>query len=160
MLRSLFDYPDPAAEKQPQELVLLRQWDDSQWAALIKHAEMRAFKTGDVVIQTGDTDNSFYIVVHGQLEVLIPYGKSGKMRHASVTTPGTVIGELAFLDSQPRSATLRALTDGEMLQVSRESFAVFAAHEPALARDILFELGRSVSIKLRRADHFISSHLK
>ena len=52
MLLSLFDYPDQAAEKQPQELVLLRQWDDSQWAVLIKHAEMRAFKTGDVVIRT------------------------------------------------------------------------------------------------------------
>ena len=160
MSRSFFDYPDQAAAEQPQELVILRQWEGAQWTTLLQHTETRRFKVGDVVIRMGDTDNAFYIVVQGQLEVLIPQGGSGKMRQAHIIDAGAVMGEQAFLDNRPRSATLRAITDGEMLQVSRESFTVFATYQPELARDVLFELGRSLSVKLRMANKFISTRLK
>jgi CRP-like cAMP-binding protein len=71
-----------------------------------------------------------------------------------------VIGEQAFLDGKPRSATLRAITDGEMLSVSLEAFQILAAHEPELARDMLLDLARTLSVKLRQANTFISNWIK
>jgi CRP-like cAMP-binding protein len=160
MLRSFFDYPDEPSSAQPQELIFLSQWDDAHWRILLKHTELRRFKAGDSVIRQGDTDRAFYIIVEGKLEVLIPQGNSGKIRRTQVREPGAVIGEQAFLDGKPRSATLRAITDGELLTVSLESFQLLAAHEPELARDILLELARTLSVKLRQANAFISNWVK
>jgi CRP/FNR family transcriptional regulator, cyclic AMP receptor protein len=160
MLDSFFNYPDQSAGTQPQELVFLPQWDDAKWAILLKYTEMRRFHAGDVVIRQGDTDRAFYIIIDGKLEVLIPQGSSGKMRRTQVREAGAVIGEQAFLDGKPRSATLRAMIDGEMLCVSLDAFQVFAAHEPELARDMLLDLARTLSVKLRQANIFISNWVK
>ena len=92
------------------------------------------------------------------LEVLIPRGASGKLRSTQVREAGAVIGEQAFLDGKPRSATLRAITDGEMLSVSLEAFQILAAHEPELA--MLLDLARTLSVKLRQANTFISNWIK
>ena len=160
MLGSFFDYPDQGDSVQSQELVFLPHWDDTRWATLIKYTEMRRFQAGDAVIRQGDTDRAFYIVIDGKLEVLIPRGTSGKLGRTQVREAGAVIGEQAFLDGKPRSATLRAITDGEMLSVSLDAFQVLAAHEPDLARDMLLDLARTLSVKLRQANTFISNWIK
>lgn len=160
MLQSFFDYPTQPDSPPAQELVFLPEWDDAHWQKLLKHTEMRRFETGEAVIRYGDNDRAFYIIVEGQLDVLIPHGTSGKMRKTQTREAGAVIGEQAFLDGKPRSATLRATAPGAMLSVSREAFQVFAAHEPELARDILFELARTLSVKLRQANAFISNWIK
>jgi CRP/FNR family transcriptional regulator, cyclic AMP receptor protein len=54
-----------------------------------------------------------------------------------------VLGEVAFLDGGPRSATLFAITDGELLRLRLESFEVLSARDPELGRAILFDLARS-----------------
>jgi len=157
-VRSFFDYPTQTESQPSQELVFLPAWDDAKWQKLLKHTEMRRFQAGEAVIQYGDTDRAFYIIVAGKL--MIPQGQSGKMRHTQTREAGAVIGEQAFLDGKPRAATLRAATDGEVLSISRDAFQVFAAHEPELARDVLFELARTLSVKLRQANAFISNWIK
>ena len=160
MLRSFFDYPEETASAQPQELIFLPEWDDAHWRTLLRHAELRRFKTGELVIRRGDTDRPFYIIVSGQLEVLVPQGSNGKLRRTQIRASGAVIGEQAFLDGKPRSATLRAVTSGELLSISPDAFQVLAAHEPELAHDILLELARTLSVKLRQANAFISNWVK
>lgn len=160
MLGSFFDYPDQSDGDQSQELVFLPQWDDATWATLLKYTELRRFQAGDSVIRQGDTDRVFYIIIDGKLEVLIPRGASGKLRRTQIREAGAVIGEQAFLDGKPRSATLRAITDGEMLSVSLEAFQILAAHEPEIARDMLLDLARTLSVKLRQANTFISNWIK
>ena len=157
MLPSFFNYPTQPDSQPSHELVFLPDWDDAKWQKLLKHTEIRLFRAGDIVIRYGDIDRTFYIIVNGRLEILIPHGTSGKMRQIETREAGAVIGEMAFLDGKPRSATLRAATDGEMLSISHDAFQVFAAHEPELARDLLFELARSISVKLRQANAFISN---
>ena len=61
------------------------------------------------------------------------------------------MGEVALLDGKPRSATVRALNDGQTVRLSLEAFHVFAAREPELALEFLFELGRILAIELRQA---------
>jgi CRP/FNR family cyclic AMP-dependent transcriptional regulator len=67
-----------------------------------------------------------------------------------------VVGEQSFLDHQPRSTSIRALTEGEVFRLSREKFLVFSAREPALARDLLLDLGRIVSLRLRDTTRFLA----
>ncbi len=160
MLRSFFDYPDQESPEASQELVFLPQWDDARWSTLLKYTELRRFRAGDMVIRQGDTDRAFYIIIEGELEVLIPRGTSGKLQSIATVRAGAVTGEQAFLDGKPRSASLRAATDGEMLALSLQAFEVFAANEPDMARGILLELARTLSVKLRQANAFITKWVK
>ena len=160
MLRSFFDYPDQAETKSADDLVLLPNWPEDKWSMLVKHGELLSFHTGDDVIRHGDTERSFFIIIEGELEILIPRGKSGQLKRTQTTGAGAVIGEQAFIDNKPRSATIRALTDGKLLRLSVDAFEVLAAYQPDIARDILFDLARILSIKLRHANLFISNWVK
>lgn len=159
MFQSLFDYPEQT-QTPNQDLVFLPHWDDAKWKVLLKYAEMRRFAEGDLVVRRGDTDRAFYIVIEGTLDILIPNGRGGMTKLTEIRETGAVIGEQAFLDGQPRSATLRATGDGVLLSVSLDAFDSLAAHEPDLARDILMDLARTLSVKLRHANAFISALLK
>jgi CRP-like cAMP-binding protein len=160
MLGSFFNYPSGDEVDESQEMVFLGEWDGEKWNKLLQHTQVRRFKAGENVIHKGDVDRAFYIVIEGSLDVLIPKGNTGRMQSVATVTAGTVTGEQAFLDSRPRSATLRAITDGEMLSLSLEAFEVFAAYYPELARDILLDLARILSVKLRNANKFITSRVK
>ena len=48
--------------------------------------------------------------------------------------------------------TLRALTSGELLRLGWDAFEALAAREPWLARELLIDLGRLLSARLRTAD--------
>ena len=159
-MNSFFNYPDQAEDQDQQDLLFLSTWDDSKWATFIKYTELRRFKAGDQIIRHGDIENSFHIIIEGQVEILTPLKHSSKMRRVRVPQAGTVVGEQAFLDGKPRSATVHALTDGSMLTVSQTAFNTFAIHEPDMARELLMDLARTISVKLRLANSFIAKLMK
>jgi CRP/FNR family transcriptional regulator, cyclic AMP receptor protein len=93
-------------------------------------------------VRAGDDDRALYLVLSGRLEALVGGSPS--------IDPGSVFGELAFLDGLPRSATVRAVEDGEALRLSFDAFEVLAARHPELGRAILLDLGRIAALRLRR----------
>jgi CRP/FNR family cyclic AMP-dependent transcriptional regulator len=68
-----------------------------------------------------------------------------------VIHPINTVGESAFLDGRPRAVTVRALTDGEVLRLSFDAFEALAARDPGLGREILLDVGRILSARLRAA---------
>ena len=68
---------------------------------------------------------------------------------SGVVHPITTLGEAAFLDGTPRAVTVEAMSEGEMLRLSFEGFEALAARNPSLGRDILLDLGRILSARLR-----------
>lgn len=155
-----FDYPEQADDASGGGLVFLPEWTEEDWALLARHAELRPFRAGEEAIRAGETDRSLGIVVEGRLEVLIPRGKLRKPLRLEVCDAGTVVGEQAFIDGQPRSATIRALTDGKLLRLTLDAFDVFSTHHPVLGRKMLFDLARILSLRLRRASQLVSSWMK
>ncbi len=156
-LSSFFQYPESESGDDSRDVLFLPNWAAEQWRKLLAHTETRRFTTGQVVIQPGEVDRSLYVITTGSLEVLIPHGRSGKLHRLALVEAGSIIGEQAFLDGRPRSATVRALADGEMLRLSLDAFEVFSMKHADLARDLLFDLGRILSIRLRHTEQFISS---
>ena len=126
----------------------------AQWDRLLPFVERREFRAGEEVIRRGEIDRALYIVVDGSLEARVTEGRAGK--GAAVHFPtGSVIGEIGFFDGQARTATVTAVTDGEMLRLSFESFKALATSEPELAQAMLLDLGRILAIRLRQTDEFI-----
>ena len=153
-MSSFFPYPVPSGEEEPDELVFMRERSPAHWDRLLQFVERRAFRSGEEVIRRGDVDRALYIVVDGNLEARVTESRGG--RGAAVPVPsGSVIGEIGFFDGQPRTATVTAVTDGEMLRLSFDSFQTLAVREPDLAQAMLLDLGRILAIRLRQTDEFI-----
>jgi CRP-like cAMP-binding protein len=81
---SFFDYPNapPASSGAPE--LLLADASDAEWATLLRHTRQRRFGQGDEVIRAGALEQSLYLVLEGQLEVLAEHGRRRYRRIALV----------------------------------------------------------------------------
>jgi CRP-like cAMP-binding protein len=152
---SFFDYPTETPVTLSDPDYFLPDASDEEWARLLEHTRPRWFEAGDAVISAGARDRSLYLVLDGSLEVLVERGRRGHQRVASLGA-GSVIGELAFFDGGARSALVRAVTAAELAELSPAGFEELAAADPALARRLLFELGRILAKRLRTSQQAAS----
>lgn len=147
---SFFDYPNEPPAPAGDADLLLADASDEEWATLLEHTRYRRFSPGDAIVTAGERDQSLYLVLEGQLEVLADRGRRGHRRIASVGA-GSVIGELSFFDGGGRSALVRAVTAAVLAELSPTEFDGLAAANPGLARRLLFDLGRILAHRLRTA---------
>jgi CRP/FNR family transcriptional regulator, cyclic AMP receptor protein len=145
---SFFDYPGEQSPAEPPAR-LLAEATDEEWAEVLKHAHYRQFRPGETVVTDGAREQSLYLVIEGELEVLVPR-RRGHRRIATISD-GSVIGELSFFDGAPRSALVRALTPALLAELSPSEFDALADANPSLARQLLFDLGRILAQRLRAA---------
>ncbi len=149
----LFDYAEsePAAGDPAggsPDYVFLKDISASDWNKILAHAEIKHFAAGQALIRAGEVDDSFYILSEGKVDVILP--NSGEV--LTTIDEGAVFGEMAFFDSLPRSATIRARTAGAAIRLSRDGFTRLSGWEPALARSIVFDLGKVLALRLRAAN--------
>ena len=132
----------PAA---PAEAPFLADSHAEDWERIERHAARRRFTAGEEIVREGEVDRSLIVVLSGELE-FVSHG-----RVLGVVEAPSLVGEVGFFDPGPRSGTLRARTDGELLRLGFEQFQSLAAASPSLARMILLDAGRVVAARLRRA---------
>jgi CRP/FNR family transcriptional regulator, cyclic AMP receptor protein len=103
----------------------------------------RTVKRGDVVVAQGERGDAIYVVARGSL--LVSRSNRGGERRALnvIEAPGS-FGELALLDGRPRSATLEALEECDLIVVSRAAFLGLLSRDPRLVDGLLRELGRMI----------------
>jgi SulP family sulfate permease len=134
-----FDYPtEPSRPVEHGLPSFLSGRDEEDWALLLDHTETLVFRPGEIVLAAGSVDRALYLLVQGWVKA--PSG---------VVHPITTLGEGAFLDGGARAVTVEAMSDGELLRLSYEGFEALAARNPALGRDILLDLGRILSARMR-----------
>src|SRR5438552_3767040 len=113
-------------------------------ARLAAYMDPIAVRAGDVVITEGDTGDALYIIVRGTFAVLA----GPTAQRLNTIGPGHYVGELALLVDEPRSATIRADTDGEVLRLERQQFMELLGRDAPAARAVATTLAR----RLRRRD--------
>jgi CRP/FNR family transcriptional regulator, cyclic AMP receptor protein len=145
---SFFDYPNEPPASAGNDALLLADASNQEWGTLLAHTRNRRFSPGDAIVTAGAGDQSLYLVLEGQLEVLAERGRRGYRRLAFVGA-GSVIGELSFFDGGSRSALVRAVTPAVLAEMSRPEFDALAAASPDLARRLLLDLGRILAQRLR-----------
>ena len=81
----------------------------------------KGWKEGESIISEGDVGDTAFVVVTGSLEVCV--GQGAEMAVLRALGPGDVFGEMAVFTSRPRSATVIATSDVELIEVTRSALA-------------------------------------
>ena len=89
-----------------------------------------------VLFLTDDAGDGCYRVEKELLKVSM-LSASGAERILAILGPGAIVGELAVLDGLPRSASVVALRDSDLLFVSRTEFNAYAQKHPELYQHLL-----------------------
>lgn len=150
-ISGFFQYPTEQDSSKTNGLLFLSDCDEKDWVKLLSYTETQRFRAGEMIMEQGDRDDALSFIQAGQVEVLLPGGRFSKVRRIAEMGAGSVMGEQSFLDGQPRSAAVRAITDVELCRLSHHKFNILAAREPQLAQQILMDLGRILSLRLREA---------
>jgi CRP/FNR family cyclic AMP-dependent transcriptional regulator len=76
---------------------------------------LRQLKQGELLFKEGDPSDSMYVVKKGRVSVFKLKGTQ-EVELAEVG-PGQMIGEMAFFDRKPRSASIKATSDTEIIEL-------------------------------------------
>jgi CRP-like cAMP-binding protein len=109
-------------------------------AGLAHVLEEVEYAAGTVLMRAGATEDWLFVLVDGEVEVV----KADRV--LSLTAP-TVVGEMAVLDPEPRSATVRAATTVSGFRLGRAEFEEAVRRSPDIALGVIVELVR----RLRRS---------
>ena len=99
---------------------------------------------GELLFARGDESGDVFVVVSGVLDATIE--TPGGTQQLSLLRAGDVIGEIGFLVGDVRAATVRAMSDAELVALSAEGFRELLAQHPVAAE----ELARRATERLRR----------
>lgn len=103
---------------------------------------IKAIPAGEVVFAQGDPGDVMFVVIEGEVEILLD-GKPIETVRA-----GGIIGEMALIDMGPRSATAICRTRSMLSPVDQMRFRELIAREPDFALNVMRVLAR----RLRRMD--------
>ncbi len=120
-------------------LPISAQLDRDTIQALAAELESRNLSRGAVLFLQGDAGDAFYIVVSGKLQASVK-SSADKKTFASVVMPGQFVGEMALLTAQPRSATVTALEDSELLCLTKSAFERLEQEHPNLLAGLAGQL--------------------
>jgi CRP/FNR family transcriptional regulator, cyclic AMP receptor protein len=119
---------------------LLRALEPAQLKELLQKASRRALVPGEAIITQGDENGDFGVVLlSGGLKVSM-VSAGGREIILSYCGPGELVGEIAMLDSGPRTATVSAVVASSVLIVPQHSFLAALAANPASMLGVMREL--------------------
>ena len=100
--------------------------------ALSRTAPEQIFAAGEAIVREGESGSSMYVVLAGRARVVLePSGQE-----VAVIEPGGLFGEMSMLTGDPRTATVRAIEDVRVLEITAERFREVAIERPGLVEHI------------------------
>lgn len=103
---------------------------------LLVGGDVISLKPGQVLFSEGEFRETMFIILSGSIEV---YKESKIIAHRAM---GEFFGEMSLLESRPRSASVRAVTDAQLLEIGKSLFFSALANNPEVVWDILKTLSQ------------------
>ena len=105
------------------------------------------FSAGDVILAEGDLGNHMYVVMEGELSVLL------KNRVIAKAGVGDIVGEMALINSEIRSATVKADTDCVVAHIDQSSCESPLTYVPEYTMHVM----NGLAGRLSSADEWIEN---
>lgn len=131
---------------------LFADLDDEELAAVSRTVRRRHSPKGAMILAQDEPGNVGFLIVDGAVDVLLE-SEDGRQFIIAQLGPGDHFGEMALFDAEPRSATVIATRDTELLVIRRDEFLAEMLRHPRIMLRMLVTLSR----RLRRTDAQVAS---
>jgi CRP/FNR family cyclic AMP-dependent transcriptional regulator len=131
---------------------LFSELDEEEMARVAKLAQIRSAPKDTTIFHAGDPADAVFIVANGKVKIVVT-SSDGKEFILTVLGAGQVFGEMALLESAPRSASVITVTAVELLVINRHDFHHLLNTAAGISRKLLTILSR----RLRRANSKMES---
>jgi len=116
-------------------------------------AQEQLYSSSSLICREGDPGSTLFIIVHGEVDVIKLLGK--KQNILATRRDGEFVGEMAILESAPRSATLKARGDVRVLTIEGDAFNTILLDRPEVAVSVL----RHMSSRVRELNNKVGVQL-
>ncbi|MDT7808183.1 MAG: family transcriptional regulator, cyclic receptor protein [Acidobacteriota bacterium] len=130
-----------------EELEFFRLLGDEDRRALAEVVDLIQLQDQQTLFRAGEPGESLYLVRSGEVELFIQ-DNIGQKIVLDTVRPGDFFGEIALLDSAPRTATAMALVASELIELDRDDLLLLFQKKPDAALSMLAAMGRMT----RKAD--------
>lgn len=108
-------------EKLPP-IPLFSELPEDAFERVLGALKLRRTRPGEVILAQGEPGHSFYAIARGAVAVTKHLAQGGTTRLATLRE-GAIFGEMALVSASPRTATVTAVEDCDLLQFDREALA-------------------------------------
>ena len=126
---------------------------DDEAAFLLAAGKRRAVAAGEQLLASGSPGDQLFIVLDGTIQILMP-SQDGEV-FVERFQRGDMLGEIAVLDDQPRTATGWAVSPSTLLAIQRDDFLAFLERFPHYRQRLISVLVQ----RLRRTSDVVSDML-
>jgi CRP-like cAMP-binding protein len=130
-----------------KHIPIFQNLKDEELKSLAEKALRKKYPKDSIVFQESDEGDSLMVILSGQVKVVL-ISRDGKEIILSILKGGDFVGEMSLLDGEPRSATVIAMKESELLIIQRNVFLKQVEENPSIAKAVLEEMSR----RIRRAD--------
>ena len=131
---------------------LFADCEQDELSDVLLRGHHRSFKAGQEIMAQGDDGDTLFIVLAGLARVSM-VAANGREIVLDYAEPGTVLGEIAFLDGGERTASVHAIEPLEALCLSRGAFHEIVARHPGMALRLLQAMAR----RMRQSNQVIEA---
>ena len=135
---------DQETNAQLKKIDWFTELPDSMLDALAKKVRKHSLSRDEYLFHKGDQGDSLFVINSGWVKVVTEDAQGGEVVLNQVGS-GEIIGEMALLDNDPRSAGVVALTDTDVLELKRDDFMDILKQQPDLSLSVI----RNFSSRLR-----------
>jgi CRP-like cAMP-binding protein len=128
---------------------------DSVLVELSQEIQELSLESGEELFRKGDPGDALYVIQTGWIK-LVGEDADGSEVVLNQVGPGNIIGEMAMIDQEPRSAGVVAITPTKLLRLHSEKFVEVLKQEPSIGIQVI----RDISERLRFANTYLENAIE
>ncbi len=134
--------------------------DDKRLEKVASFLKTDHFKKSEVIIREAEAGDRMYLIVKGSVEITKHQpGDVDEEEQLAILKEGDSFGEMELIDIQPRSATVRALTDIETVSLCNKDLLHLSQDDLEAFSIIIINIARIISRRCRKMDNRLVSLL-
>ncbi|WP_029407632.1 Crp/Fnr family transcriptional regulator [Thiomicrorhabdus sp. Milos-T2] len=109
----------------------------------------RSLSAGETLFEAGTKDETLYLLVSGKLDIIKVLGNNNTI-HIDTLKPGSMTGELSFIDGNTHTMRLSAKKDSKVLMLHKDAFEELVEKEPMLTYHVMRSILRYSHVMQRK----------
>lgn len=127
-----------------KQLPFFADLPDDLLGQVVSMGQTRMFSAGELVFHQGDPPDGLYVLLDGRVRVFLADEQGQHDVELAVLSTGSLFGEMALLDGEPRSANVASVEPSRCLWLSRDEFLELLRSSSGLLESLLADLSRRV----------------